>query len=128
STEEARAMNEEFDRAGIRLARSFVGGSLGNQREWIDMIRDGGGQAVTLLTGWPSGVVWSPGRETLPKEELYARLGEAITYGKQQGLHVSVGAPNTTRAPVSEVVDLCRFAANSGADRIHLYDSFGIGL
>ena len=126
--DETRAMTDAFNRAGISVPRSFVSVSLGPWIEWIDMVCDGGADGVTLLSGWPTGVVWAPGRKTLPKDEFYPRLAEAIGHARRQGLHVSVGAPNTTRAPVHAVIDLCRFAVQSGADRVHLYDSFGIGL
>ena len=61
----------------------------------------------------------------LDEEKVIARLREALDYGKRQGISVSAGFEDSTRADFNFLIRLANESIKHGAEKLNFYDSYG---
>ncbi len=133
SLDESRKTVKAFKEAGVNCPKSAIGAirwAPYADKRWMDQLRqvsDLGVDGATVALAFAREDLWSDFAGEFSKEQICELIMETVRYAKSQGIRVGYGWPNVTRTYLETAKMFCKAAVEGAADRIQLYDSFGIG-
>ncbi len=128
SVQEQKALLRALVDAGVTMNRCYLVSLTSAWQKDVDRAIDCGADRVQLISQLPDGL-GAPARGPVrsPGEVLEDVLA-AIAYCKVRNVSVTVSTPGATRLPLQMLLDFHSKAASSGADRVSVSDSMGIGM
>lgn len=128
-----REVVKAFEDAGVTCSKSAIAfrrPPYDKNKQWQDKmarLAETGVDTLTVAIAFSIDDLRSDFSGSLSKAAVEEVIQETVGYAKSLGVQVGFGWPNQTRTLPATLIRFHKAAVAGGADRVHVYDSLGMG-